>query len=434
MFHSKSKGTDWTTPFDVAVVVQTTLRPSLERAVRSVYDQDLDGRVQVLVGVDVADGDEAMLDRLAEDCPARMAMTVCALPYSTSVRHGGLYSNRFGGALRSILTLAANSQRVAYLDDDNWWMPDHLSSLVHAIEGQDWAFSRRIFADPETGAAIALDDWESVGPGAGAFAKDYGGFVDTSSLMIDKIACHDVVDQWCLAGFADGSGEDRMVLKALLAKPRSYRSTGRATGFYTMQDTDANHATRLHWLRDRGIVTPSELRAGRIGLAEIAADLPGSDLPQRQPRPLHSFLRLLVVRLKPREIVLLGNRDADFPLSLSDSLSREGIGAQILVAGRWDEAAYNDVVERFGSMIRAWPPGRGDLSAHLAERKVTVDLVCLDDPAPPVETAFALLRRGGIVLGPGEPAQSVKAFAETAGAELLPVDLDDLRIWLLQKG
>jgi len=38
--------------FDAAVVMPTLLRPSLERAVRSVFAQDLGGRIQLLIGVD----------------------------------------------------------------------------------------------------------------------------------------------------------------------------------------------------------------------------------------------------------------------------------------------------------------------------------------------------------------------------------------------
>jgi len=38
--------------FDAAVVTPTIMRPDIEQALRSVFDQDVSGRVQVLVGID----------------------------------------------------------------------------------------------------------------------------------------------------------------------------------------------------------------------------------------------------------------------------------------------------------------------------------------------------------------------------------------------
>ena len=79
-------------PFDVAVVIQTILRPSLLQAVRSVFAQDFAGRVQILIGVDKAEGDPALIDTLRGECPANFALTFIDPGYSTSQRHGGLYA------------------------------------------------------------------------------------------------------------------------------------------------------------------------------------------------------------------------------------------------------------------------------------------------------------------------------------------------------
>ena len=49
-------------PADVAVVIQTVLRPSLLRTVRSVFNQDHAGRIQVLIGIDRPLGDSALLE------------------------------------------------------------------------------------------------------------------------------------------------------------------------------------------------------------------------------------------------------------------------------------------------------------------------------------------------------------------------------------
>jgi hypothetical protein len=243
------------TLFDAAAIVPTVLRPSLLGAVRSVFAQDISGRVQVLIGVDRDLGERAILDRLRAECPSHMHLTVLDLGYSTSARHGGIYSNAYSGALRTILGYAANSPRIAYLDDDNWWGPSHLSDLARALEGHDWAFSQRWYVDPSTDAPLAVDRWESVGVG-GAFQETFGGFVDTSSLMLEKGRCHMVLPLWAIAMFPTGDGEDRTVFQAL--KAMTGRCTGKATSFYRLNPADGNHVHRLAWIAEaRGTAEPS---------------------------------------------------------------------------------------------------------------------------------------------------------------------------------
>jgi hypothetical protein len=219
--------------FDVAVVIPTVLRPTLARAVRSVFRQDLHGRIQLLIGIDQREADGDCLDALARECPEHVGLTILDLGYSTSYRHGGVYPNQFGGALRTILSYAANSKRVAYLDDDDWWARDHLSGLLSAIEGKEWAFSYRWLVDRETGWPICRDEWDSVGPGRGINQQRYGGFVSPSTLLLDKEACHFVLPYWSLCAFPDGSGEDRLVFRAL-QKHAAWAASGRYSCYYAM--------------------------------------------------------------------------------------------------------------------------------------------------------------------------------------------------------
>jgi hypothetical protein len=427
--------TDPPRPFDAAVVIPTLLRPTLERAVRAVFAQDLAGRVQILIGIDVAEGDRAVLGRLRAACPERMALTVCDLPYSTSVRHGGLYPNRFGGALRSILTLSAHSRRVAFLDDDNWWTPDHLSSLASALDGVDWAFSRRHFADPESGEPICLDDWESVGPGAGVFQEQFGGFVDPSSLMIDKLRCHDVVGLWALAAFEDGSGEDRLVFSGLNGR-HPWRATGRATCRYAMNDRDRNHAARVQRLRELGIVPPAERRAGRQTLADVIAGF-GRGAGEGTAAPAGGrVLAELLARLKPAEIVALACGDGAAAAMLAETARAQGLAPAILAADDWSPERYRAVSADLGPDVALLPPSLGPAGDYLALRRVAVDLVHLGRVATIGEaaSAFALLRRGGILMGPGDAPVPVAELAAAEGAGLLPAELDGVRCWLVQKG
>jgi hypothetical protein len=239
-------------PFDAAVVVPTVGRPTLERALRSVFDQDFPGTIQVLVGVDAwPGGDRARLEALAASAPPNRSLLVFDPGYSTSTRRGGFTPAGTGGALRTVLSYLAHSRLVAYLDDDNWWAPDHLSSLVRAARGRDWAYSLRWYADG-SGKPLCVDAWESVGPDAGAYAGKFGGFVDPSCLLIDKVACEPALRLWChpLPGDPSGMTTDRTVFEYL--RGRRGAGTGRATAFYTLSPSDTNHTIRMRWIASAG--------------------------------------------------------------------------------------------------------------------------------------------------------------------------------------
>ena len=135
-------------PFEVAVIMPTILRPELKDALRSVFAQTIQGRIHVLIGIDRPTADLSLLDAACEGRPPNCVVQVYYPGYSTSVRYGGLSPARDGGVLRCVLSYLANSPYIAYLDDDNWWRPDHLQLLRAAMVHADWAFSLRWFVHP----------------------------------------------------------------------------------------------------------------------------------------------------------------------------------------------------------------------------------------------------------------------------------------------
>jgi hypothetical protein len=227
----------------VAVVLQTVLRPSVERAIRSVFEQDLTERIHLLIGVDKRLGIAANLDRLLASCPANIGVTRFDPGYSTSSRHGGVHTNHFGGALRTILSFAANSRYVAYLDDDDWYSADHLSSLLNAIRGHQWAFSQRWFVNPYNLEPMCVDSMENLGPGAGIYAQ-WGGFACPSSLMLDKKECAAILHVWSEAGRPQGDAEDRVFFKMLCDNFKSYGASNKATVNCVIKPEDGNHSIR----------------------------------------------------------------------------------------------------------------------------------------------------------------------------------------------
>lgn len=237
-------------PFDVAVVIPTTLRPALLKAVQSIYEQDFKGRIQILIGIDKKHGDENIIDKLQQSAPEHIAITVLDLGYSTALRNGGMYTSMAGGSLRTILSYAANSRYVTYLDDDNWFAPHHLSDLLKAVQGKAWAYSLRWFVDMNTNEIICEDNYFSVGPGKGMYAKTLGGLVDTSCYILDKLQCHMILPQWCISPFKDKSCEDMQVFSALLKNKLPFGATGHPSVYYVLETTKYPEATE--WLRNKG--------------------------------------------------------------------------------------------------------------------------------------------------------------------------------------
>ena len=215
-------------PADAAVVIPTVLRPQLKEALASVFAQHFPGRIHILVGIDAISGDPGLLDAVCEARPQNCSVQFYWPGYSTSTRHGGLTPPGDGGTLRCVLTYLANSPYVAYLDDDNWWDPSHLFQMRQAISDVDWAFALRWFVHPETRRPAAVDIWESVGPGQGIFNQAFGGFVDPSCLMINKVACPRAPVFWNFPLANDPMSADRSVFNPSYSSHSRDSRTGTA--------------------------------------------------------------------------------------------------------------------------------------------------------------------------------------------------------------
>lgn len=183
------------TPSDVAVVMPTIFRNDIVDAIQSIYDQDYTGRISICIGIDRSDHCHTIYRSLIDARPGNVSMLFLQLPYSTSIRHGGLYPAADGGGLRTILSYMANSRYIAYLDDDNMYMKNHVRELRAVIEGRTWASGQRLVVDKATQIPVGVDRWDSVGPDKGRF-KASGGFVDPNCLMIDKLKVGDRLGRW----------------------------------------------------------------------------------------------------------------------------------------------------------------------------------------------------------------------------------------------
>ena len=222
--------------FDFSVVMPTILRPTIADALRSVFAQDFAGTVQTLIGVDRPQGDPTAIELVCRERPANHSVMLFYPGYSTSRRHGGLHPAWDGGVLRTVLSYLAASRYVAYLDDDNWWGPQHLSALRQALEGADWAWSLQWWVHPHSRRVICPDETDSVGPDAG---RSPIGWVDPNCLAIDKLACEAVLRWWSIPqrNSARATSADLNVFRILRSEFRG-RGSGIRSAFYVLNEHD----------------------------------------------------------------------------------------------------------------------------------------------------------------------------------------------------
>ena len=134
----------------VAVITSTQGRSTITRAIKSVQDQTRKATHYVFIhGADYSD---KTTPHLAPDTVA------VHLPRANGTGGYGM------APVFALAPFVVDEDIIFYLDDDNWYEPDHIESLVDLIEKQDlgWAYSLRKIVDNE-GEFICDDNCESLG-------------------------------------------------------------------------------------------------------------------------------------------------------------------------------------------------------------------------------------------------------------------------------
>ncbi len=155
----------------VTIVTATWGRPKtiIERAIPSLRGQDYPGPVEHLV---ITDGFDRHLNNILDGAgynaynPQRRLVWLGKNWSAPEVVHGGV-----GVIPRMIGSWMAAGDYVGYLDDDNEYLPHHISTLVAALE--------------DSGAGFATSRWKDGGPG-GPPAGDTPpgrGRTDTNGIM-----------------------------------------------------------------------------------------------------------------------------------------------------------------------------------------------------------------------------------------------------------
>lgn len=192
------------------VITPTTGKKSTEKAIESVINQTIPTEHLV-----VYDGQEAF-DTGAFGCDHSIILP-------ENVGGGGWYGHRVYAAM----PLMVNADYILFLDEDNWFEPNHVESMIEKIKSKDlmWSYSLRKICDEE-GNYICDDDCESLGRWP-VFYDHTLNFVDTNCYCFRREylvhVAHNFYGQW---------GQDRPFYQAASKQLPAFGCTGQATVNY----------------------------------------------------------------------------------------------------------------------------------------------------------------------------------------------------------
>ena len=212
----------------VTVVTAATGHRHLGRCVESVGRQTFAG-VRHWVVADGPGRDAAV--RAAVCAVPTGGATVVTLPEATGL------DNWNGHRIYAAASFLVNTAFVCFLDEDNFFEPDHVASLVAAVRatpGGRWAFALRNVVDAD-GAFVCRDECESLGSLHPPFNAPGDGHVDANCYLLGRELAVLVAPLW-YGPTRPGGGRpepDRAVARALLARARPACTNRRHTVNYT---------------------------------------------------------------------------------------------------------------------------------------------------------------------------------------------------------
>jgi glycosyltransferase involved in cell wall biosynthesis len=201
------------------VITPTTGKESLLKAIESVTDQTINTPVEHLV---VFDGSRAESDFFMHEDGMHGCPTFMTLPENVGA------NNWYGHRVYAAMPLMVNADYILFLDEDNWFEPNHVETMIAKIKSKDlmWSYSLRKIVD-ESGQYVCDDDCESLGRNPTYYDHTLN-FVDTNCYCFKREylvrVAHSFYGQW---------GADRPFYKAAASNLPSFGCTGEATVNYT---------------------------------------------------------------------------------------------------------------------------------------------------------------------------------------------------------
>jgi glycosyltransferase involved in cell wall biosynthesis len=101
----------------------------------------------------------------------------------------------YGHRVYAACSFLVNADVICYLDEDNWFEPNHVEKLVEVLnEGNDWSFSLRKIYD-KNGDYICEDNCESLGKWP-VYFNDSVFHIDTSSFAVKRDVAVAIGHSW----------------------------------------------------------------------------------------------------------------------------------------------------------------------------------------------------------------------------------------------
>ena len=213
----------------VVVITPTVARPSLTQAIQSVSNQTYKNLIHLIV-IDGPEYFEEALKLIAINKQSNSNIVFTTAPFNTG--GDGFYGHRIYAGYSHLV----NQDYVAFLDEDNWFEPNHIQSLVEELEKNDynWVHSlRKVYVNDDY---LADDCCESIGRWPIWFSPEDAPqhLVDTSSYMFERDFLSKVANHWHW-----GWGGDRRfytIITKGMGVENNYGTTGLHTLNYRLPD------------------------------------------------------------------------------------------------------------------------------------------------------------------------------------------------------
>ena len=207
----------------VTVITPTIGSEKLLDAIESVKNQTYSCKHLI-----VADGPNAYFN-VVKLFPEPPELDITVTPENTGKTGGNFYGHRIYAAYPHLI----NSDYILFLDEDNWYEPDHVENLIKTIESKnlDFSYSLRKIYNPER-TYLMDDNCESLGkwPIFMSRSSPHGPqyLIDTSSFCFKREFIQQTSHFW-----HSGWGGDRKYLYSV--KDRSkYDTSGKHTLCYRL--------------------------------------------------------------------------------------------------------------------------------------------------------------------------------------------------------
>jgi glycosyltransferase involved in cell wall biosynthesis len=209
----------------VAVIIPTTGSKTLKTAIESLAAQTY-SNLTVLIVIDGKDY-RSKVEHIVVNHHSHLNTQLICL--SDNVGANGFYGHRIYAAFSHLI----NSDYVLFLDQDCFYSPNHISSMVETLEDtdSDWVYSLRNITDIE-GNFLCYDDCESLGKWE-AWTNTY--HIDTNCYCLKRQVAVAIAGAW-----HGGWGQDRVVRQALAQYFPKYECTGKYTVNYRLDGNEGS--------------------------------------------------------------------------------------------------------------------------------------------------------------------------------------------------